>query len=197
MTTKVKPVTVDDIVRNAYLRVGAKKIHEDPRNARYATGALEQYLAGASSEVREAVEPWIKGLPQAIESNSGILPVLAENAYKHYHKNSEEQFLEAKVSDILSSAKKLGYDGVIPEFTSEYKDKTFKELTEDYEKIKSKAKEKKELTEDEKKLATTMEVILLLRDRMYDHAKMKMDDKFTSDKLKEVDEEFKPKEKKK
>ncbi|MBI2668006.1 hypothetical protein HYX17_04550 [Candidatus Woesearchaeota archaeon] len=191
-----KLVTVDDIVRNTYLGAGAKKINEDPRNARYAAGALEQYLAGASAEVREAVEPWIKGLPQAIDSNGGILPVLARNAYDNYHKNSEELFLEAKVSDILTSAKKLGYDGVIPEFTGEYKDKTFRQLAEEYKKIESKQKEKKELTEDEKKLAGTLQVLISLKERMYSHAITKMDDSFTSDQLKSLEEQLKPKDKK-
>lgn len=190
-------VTVDDLVRHAYLGAAGKEIEKDPRNARYATGALEQYLAGANEEVKRAVEPWVKGLPQAVEANNGILPVLAQNAFTQYYKNSNDQFESAKVLDILDAVKRLGYDGKIPEFTKEYNDKTFKELAEEYKKIESKLRDKKELSENEKKLMSVTLALSLFKDRMYEHAKSKMDDKFVSDQIKSLEEQLKPKEDKK
>ena len=189
--TENKEITVDQIVDHAYLNVGMSELKKDPRNVEYAMGALENYLKGASDEVTEAVGPWIAGLPQAIKANNGILPVIAEEAFKVYDQTSTGQLLEAKVETIIGAAKKVGYSQEIPEFVSEYQG-TFKDLVEKTKELES--KDEKDFTEEEKKLVSTSAIVNELRNRMYAHSKVIMDDDFSNLKLKAIEENFKPKE---
>tara|TARA_Y100000310_G_C20269195_1_gene617209 strand:+ start:41 stop:619 length:579 start_codon:yes stop_codon:yes gene_type:complete len=191
MTEDKSNITVDKIVAHAYLNVGMSEVKKDPRNVKYAMGALENYLKGVSDEVAEAVSPWIAGLPQAIKANNGILPVMAEEAFKVYDQTSTDQLLEAKVATIVDAAKKVGYGQEIPEFVSEYEG-TFKDLVEKTKELEG--KDEKDLTEEEKKLVYTSAIVDELRDRMYAHSKVSMDDDFSNRKLKAIEENLKPKE---
>ena len=145
---KRKGPSVDQLVTDSYLMVGADEVNKNPKDgSRYGLGALEQYLNTATDEAREGVLPWVDALANQLSNSEGVFPDWALSVMSNYQKGAIGRKLGATVGDLAQVATKIGYKEYMPKELAESK-VVYGELLKQIKEISKKKPE--ELTDEEK-----------------------------------------------